>query len=327
VKPYWVLLSILACARHDGAEASSGQGQTAVGPSEPVGTPPAATAAAPGPTAPVDDVTVATRWLEALRDRDQQGLIALSRYPFELHDVMGECQGQKLAASVAELPDTLQCLLKDDILVDVLKTNDSAAVEPFPDIHFARWAKKWGVAPDQSRRLVTASFNRLDARFEFYLWVVDGGVRGVWKSGVNGAWAIKIAGEWLGAVRNRDVEQLARLTSYPLEVRDTRREARCGKRVAKGRDALAKTVDCLFKGELLHRALVESPSSGFDASEPSESLPEWVEPWWREKEHGGLQAVGTTVSTSEGYEFDFQILVARSGVRTVWKLGSFESRY
>jgi hypothetical protein len=240
---------------------------------------------------------------------------------------MGDCPPQQLAATAEKLPNVLQCLLKDQVLVDVLERSDSAAVEPFPDIHFGSWAKKWSVAADQTRRLTVASFNREDARFEIYLRVVDGGVRGVWKSGVSGAWAIKLAVEWLDALRNRDIKRMAQVTNYPLELCDTRREALCGKRVAKDSDALAKTVECLFKGELLHRALVESPASGFSASAPSESPPNWVEPWWREKEHRALQRVGTMVSTAEGYEFDFQILVAREGVRTVWKLGSFESRY
>jgi hypothetical protein len=81
----------------------------------------------------------------------------------------------------------------------------------------------------------------------------------------------------LDALEARDIERLARATSYPFEVRDKRREARCGKRSAKIPDALKAAVDCLFRGDLLHRALVDSPSPGFTADEPADSLPNWIE--------------------------------------------------
>jgi len=56
------------------------------------------------------------------------------------------------------------------------------------------------------------------------------------------------------------------------------------------------------------------------------ALPDWLKPVWREKDHA-LQRVSTLVATADGYEFDFQMLVARdAGVHAVWKLGSFESR-
>jgi hypothetical protein len=47
---------------------------------------------------------------------------------------------------------------------------------------------------------------------------------------------------------------------------------------------------------------------------------------WREAAHHGLQRVATMVHTPEGDEFDFQLLLAPDGVRTVWKAGSFEAR-
>jgi hypothetical protein len=38
----------------------------------------------------------------------------------------------------------------------------------------------------------------------------------------------------IAALRNRDVERLPRVTSYPSEVRDARRDAKCGKARGKG---------------------------------------------------------------------------------------------
>jgi hypothetical protein len=57
-----------------------------------------------------------------------------------------------------------------------------------------------------------------------------------------------------------------------------------------------------------------------------QSLAEWTRPWWRQKDHGTLQGAYAMVATTEGHEYDFQILVDRDGVRVVWKRGSFESR-
>lgn len=72
--------------------------------------------------------------------------------------------------------------------------------------------------------------------------------------------------------------------------------------------------------------MTDTPASGFNAYEQDSPLADWIEPWWREKEHRQLQRVMTMVATAEGYEYDFQMLMSRDGVRVVWKLGAFESR-
>jgi hypothetical protein len=274
----------------------------------------------------LDGVTIATRWLDALRDGNQPELAAYTVYPFELHDEGGHCAPRQTASNTEQLAAVLRCLSTDAVLIDVLRAHDLGGVEALPSIHLAAWAEKWHVTPTPDLQIVTGAYSRGDAQFTLDLWVVGQGIRAAWKSGVDGSRETKIAVEWLDALRNRDFERLSRATSYPFEVRDTRREARCGKRVAKRPDALAAATDCLFRAELLHRALVDSPTPGFSVYEPSEPLANWIEPWWRENEHRELQRVATMVGTVDGYEFDFQMLIARDGgVRTVWKLGSFES--
>lgn len=311
------LVAMLACRRE-----TADRSPTSVEPqpqAEVTSAPPAK-----GPSSS-DDVAIATRWVEALRDADQPGLSASTVYPFELHDASSTCKEQT-ASSPEQLSTVLACLSNDPVLIDVLRKHDSAAIEPLPSARLGSWARKWHVSAVPGMRIVTAFFDRRDARAQLDLWVVDGGVRGVWKSGVNGSREIQLATEWLSAVKKRDVERLAKVTSYPFEVRDTRRDAACGKRTAKSRDTLPAAVDCLFQSELLHRALVDSPSTRLLANEPTDSLPEWIEPWWREKEHRGLLRVFALVATNEGHEFDLQMLIARDGVRVVWKLGSLESR-
>jgi hypothetical protein len=308
------LLVALACARRDGADGNAGRIQAEVVSAQPVKTPNPAAA-----------VAIATRWLAALRDGDPRELEAHTRYPFEIHDEGGNCRDQT-AANPERLSDVLACLSKDAALIDLLRTHDSAAVEPLADTHLADWAKKWRVTTMAHQQIVVGFFHRDDARAHFDLWVSEGGVRGVWKSGVNGSAAVMIATEWIQALGNRDLEQLARVTGYPFEVRDIGRDAQCGKRVAKDRDALGVAVECLFRSERLHQALLNSPASRLLADEPPKSLPDWSRPWWRQSEHAGLQNLFTVVATAEGDAFDFQILVSRDGVRALWKLGSFESR-
>jgi hypothetical protein len=310
----WLLLA-LACAKHEAG------GSTSIQPHpESASTPPEK------PPLPIDPIAVGTRWLDALRDADQQLLASSTLYPFELHDDGGTCEPHQKALSPEQLELVLRCLVTDDTLRDVLRTHDSAAVELLPNARLATWAEKWHVTPGPGLQIISGFFNRQDARFNLDLSVEGHGVRAVWKSGVNGTREIKVAREWLDALQARDIGRLSQVTAYPFEVRDKRREALCGKRSAKGPDTLASAVECLFRGDLLHRALIDSPSPGITADEASDSLPNWIAPWWREKDHRGLQRVSTMVATVDGYEFDFQILVARDGVRAVWKLGSFESR-
>lgn len=315
MKHYALLVLVaIACDRRETTD-----GHAASASAEPAAAQPATEAA------PADDVAMATRWLEALRNGDQTELAALARYPFEIHDKGGKCKDQ-IASGPEQLPTVLSCLLTDAALLDVIRNHDSAAVEPLADVHLAAWRHDWNVNPTPSRKIITGYFDRKDARAKLDLWVIDRGVRAVWKTGLNGSAEVALATEWLDAVRDRDIERLGRVTSYPLEVRDTLRHATCGKRLAKGRDTLAAAVNCLVKSDVLHRAMVDTPASGFTAYSAADSLSEWIQPWWREGEHRGLQRIATTVATADGYEFDFEMLVAKDGVRTVWKAGLFESR-
>ena len=319
-----LLVMMLSCSRRDAAEgpAPSVQPQAEVAAARVAPPKPA-----PPPAPPSGDVGIATRWVDALREGNAGDLQAYARYPFELHDDGGSCPPRQTTSRPEDLTFVLSCLTTDNAVIDLLRRHDSGAVEPLPDHQLAAWQKKWHVSSNPDMHVVTAFYNRNDARTSLDLWIADGGVRGVWRSGVSGAGAIGIATRWLDAVRHENLEQLAQLTRYPFEVRDTGRDAHCKKKVAYGRDTLEPAVSCLLHSDLLHRALTDSTSSRMLADgQPPTSLAEWARPWWREKDHAGLQSVYTMVATTDGYEFDFQILVDHDGVRAVWKSGSFESR-
>lgn len=135
-----------------------------------------------------------------------------------------------------------------------------------------------------------------------------------------------MATEWTDAVRHRSLERLAKVTSYPFELRDAGRDATCDRRVATNQEELARAVDCLFASPRLQLAMTDTPASGFIALEADSPLANWIEPWWRPSEHGVLRRVMTMVATADGYEYDFQLLTDDDGVRVAWKLGAFEAR-
>lgn len=265
------------------------------------------------------DLEAAARWLEALRDRNQQRLTDATRFPFELHDHGGRC-GTQTAAEPQALSSATTCLVNDRALIKLMNKDESAAVEPLTET----WEEAWSpsAAPPH---LVTASFAADDARAELALSIVDGGVRGVWKRGTARSPLVQLAEAWVEALRGRDLAGLARVTVYPFELRDTGRDATCRQQRANDREALARAVDCLFRSERLQRALIDTPSSGFDPLQPGAEPPSWSQ-GWRKAEHEALRSVTTMVATRDGYEYDLELLMAPEGVRAVWKLGSWEAR-
>lgn len=226
----WFFIATLTCCRGETANAVKGQPEIAA--AQPV-----------QELTPLDDVAVATRWLEALLDADQKEMARLTRYPFEFHDQNGSCTDQT-APNPEALPTAVACLSNDEALIALLRNPDSVSVDPIASGDLPARAKKWHMTPPSG--IVTASLRRNDSRAELELSMVDGGVRGVWRSGVGAPWAVKLATEWVEAVRARDLDQLARLTAYPFELRDTGRDASCGRRLVKGREGLPSAVDCCF---------------------------------------------------------------------------------
>jgi hypothetical protein len=129
---------------------------------------------------------------------------------------------------------------------------------------------------------------------------------------------IALATKWLAALRRRDVSGLTRLTSYPFILRDTRSQGSCkDRRTAVDPDSVPATVKCLMSDEWLDRALKANP---VPVLERLSDFPAWAKPW-RESVSGDLQSLYTTAD-APGCEFDFVLLVAKEGVRALWKTGS-----
>jgi hypothetical protein len=63
-------------------------------------------------------------------------------------------------------------------------THHSASVEPLAAAHLGAWQQQSHVSPNPDMHIVAASFSRNEVGVNLDMWVVDGGVRGVWKSAV-----------------------------------------------------------------------------------------------------------------------------------------------
>jgi len=268
----------------------------------------------------------AVQWLEALRSRDKAALSRSTAYPFEWLDAGRQgCTATQPATAPEGLSPIVDCMLADEILLRALEEHDRAGITALPVGHLQDWAQTWRERAPADATLVNAFIKRSDIQVDADLWISGGAVRALWTKVVDGTSPTGIAQRWLDALRSRDLSALARLTSYPFEVRDTGREAACGKRSAAKPQALESAVKCLLRNEELHKALASQPPF-VEATGPDYSIPDWAERWWQDRQHATLTKISAGAYDPHGFSFDLVLLLAPDGVRAVWKLGSLESR-
>jgi hypothetical protein len=130
----------------------------------------------------------------------------------------------------------------------------------------------------------------------------------------------KLAEAWLRALKDGDVEQLARLSHYPLELRDTGGEGNCeAKRSVTSARALPPAVACLTGDDLLRRAMREDREARVVPLLRTQ-WPHWAKPWWSE--------VGTDAAAFSLYigrddsAFEVVVVIAEASVIAVWKDGT-----
>jgi hypothetical protein len=135
--------------------------------------------------APSDDaVQVATRWLDALRKHDLDALTRASRYPFALRDTRkeGHCAKSSAAPGPESLAATIDCLIKDDLLAEDLKSSPPLSIEGVSEKKLSTWTRPWRKEIGGGWQPVAISFYNDGDAWEFVLLVADGGVRAVWKT-------------------------------------------------------------------------------------------------------------------------------------------------
>jgi hypothetical protein len=268
----------------------------------------------------------AARWLEALRVRNKGALSGSTQFPFEWLDASRQsCSAKQPAAGPEELSPILDCLLADPILQRALGEHDRAGIAELPSGHLQEWAQPLLERAPVGATLVNAFIKRSDIQLDMDLWVTRGAVQALWTKVVDGSSAINIARRWLDALQKRDLRALAEVTGYPFEVRDTGREAVCGKRFVAKPEAFESAVKCLFRNEELIKALESGPPF-VEAAGEDYSIPNWAEHWWQAAKHGGLSKISAGVTNPVSFSFDLILMVAPEGVRAFWKLGSLESR-
>jgi len=286
------LAGLFACARHDAltnGEPPQPSAESRRAPStatEPVA--PAVQAPAEAPHA-VDSflqpvgmpmtpaMSAADRWLRAVRDGDEAALTSATLYPFEWRSTdEPACPAKQPVETGEQFSPIVTCLFTDSSLRRALPEHDLGGIVELPIGRLQDWAQPWRPDVPRGATFVNAFVKRSDLQVDMDLWVVDGSVQAFWMHAVDGSSEVGIVKRWLEALKNRDTRALAEVTSFPFEVRDKGREAKCGKRTATSAGTLNSATQCLLprghqrrlRAAQLGRALV----SAQPPREPEESV-------------------------------------------------------
>jgi hypothetical protein len=276
-------------------------------------------------TAAASPTELAAAWLDALGRRDISGLLAQTQYPFDLRDTgttgrAGSHEIHLRATSAEEMQAIIQSLATDDVLDRTMKAGFMRRIDEFEGDHISSWAARWEADIRPDVRPLNVFYHNNEAVFDLILLVGTSGVRALWKTGVDASSEVTAATQWLQALRDHDTPLLQRLTSYPFELRDSELEANCRSRVASGPAELPSVLACLLDDALLNEAL-KSNFRLFAGRAPDE-VPRPFESW-RRPEHAGLWPATVGIRTDAGNAYELCFLVAKSGVRVLWKRGWF----
>ena len=135
--------------------------------------------------APAPDDTAAAqaalKWLLSLRHRDGATLIRQSGVPFVLRDASSNGDCSKLDIADSSKLTSLICIVRDDVLHQVLNANPDPEPGLVSPKHLPKWARKWKA--DVTPELTPVSFVLLGTKASFDLVVLVGadGVRGLFK--------------------------------------------------------------------------------------------------------------------------------------------------
>jgi hypothetical protein len=133
---------------------------------------------------------------------------------------------------------------------------------------------------------------------------------------------VQLATRWVDALRDKNVEALTKLSQYPFDLRDTRKDGACVNKTVRGPGDMPSAVDCLLVNWVLNDELKANPTPTTKVVSPKE-LPSWARRWV--KEIGpGLTAVDVFIH-GNGSSFQFILLVADEGVQGFWKTAWFEA--
>jgi hypothetical protein len=290
-------------------------------------TDPPPSSAAPRDARGVPELAIAARWLEALRNGNTPALAAATAFPIEFRDTRaeGHCEPSRSAADASGLAGAVECLTHDELLMGLMHEKPGVPpVETQPEGRIKPWAEAWGSEVPTGARAILSYYDRTDAWLSLILWVDARGVRAVWKTGTDVRAEVALADRWRSALRERNIDELTRLASYPFELRDEGLNAHCKKgKTAKGPEQMGVALQCLLSDKVFNEALHDSPESELEPERRTTRIPGAFPHWYRKKDHEGLWPIWTLTGTNAGYEFDLTWLIAKDGVRAFWKRGSF----
>jgi hypothetical protein len=266
------------------------------------------------------ELSRAEDWLAALRRRDVTALSAQSRYPFELRDTgeQGHCPARRTAPDAARMAAAVDCLLDDELLTSLLQAGSSVGLQALPDGFLSSWAARWRGELRPDEKPVTVHLSRNDASLTLILLVARDGVGGLLKTGTDATLEVALAKQWIEALRRRDLPALNRATRYPFELRQSDPTPGCEARTALRVGDLRAAIECLLADDAFSRALSLGSSNTIEAGPARGYVPEFFE-GWANADRGGLWPTLLHLETSEDVAIDLMLLVAKDGVRAVWK--------
>jgi hypothetical protein len=181
-------LALLACSRGTGRlpldvpAAEAAPGTESHGPAPTKQAAPAPENEATPAEKSADPGKAARSWLDAPRAHDVEALAKRSRFPFVFKDTgaEGKCKSATIPGA-DKLAAGVQCLVKDDLLTEDLKSNPEPTADVLSVKSLPRWSRKWAKEIPAGATPVSVFFNGNGNSFDLVLLVAGDGVQGFWK--------------------------------------------------------------------------------------------------------------------------------------------------
>lgn len=131
-------------------------------------------------------VTIAERWLDALKRHDMEALIQATSFGFEVRDTGRGAQcGKRIATTPEQLEAAVRCLLNNRELQGALDAKKPIVESAGDGDPVPSWAERWWTSNTHSgsHQTFTTVTNPGGFSFDLILMTAPNGVRAVWKLG------------------------------------------------------------------------------------------------------------------------------------------------
>jgi hypothetical protein len=125
---------------------------------------------------------LATRWLEAIRDRDRTYLASGTACPFEFRDTgtEGDCEST-VASTTTEVASVLACLANDQLFTEELRAVGDFGAKAIAEDEIPTWARRWVQGLPSRWTLVSILIHGNGVSFELIMMTDSNQIRGLLK--------------------------------------------------------------------------------------------------------------------------------------------------